>query len=117
MQKTVVQLVDDLTGEQIEDGKGETIQFSFQNRSYKIDLTTESADEFRKTMQKYIKAGEQTGTVGTSGRSRRTSTSSRNDKGYLQSIRNWAATRGIQVSARGRIAQTVIDQYEADLNK
>lgn len=112
--KTVVQLVDDLTGEQIEDGDGETITFAFQGKSYKIDLSIPNADDFRKTMQKYIKSGEQTGTTGTTSRSSRTSTSHRNDKGYLQSVRNWAATKGIQVSSRGRIAQPVLDQYEAE---
>ena len=112
--RTITQLVDDLTGEQIEEGAGETLTFSFQGKSYKIDLNTQNADEFRSAMQRYIKVAEQTGTVGTSSRSSRTASSSKSDKGYLQSVRNWAAAKGIEVSSRGRIKQDILDQYDAE---
>ena len=44
-QRTVIELVDDLTGEAIPDGEGKTVAFTFQGVSYEIDLSDDSIAE------------------------------------------------------------------------
>ncbi len=42
-QRIEVRLTDDLTGTDIRAGKGETVAFSLDGRTYEIDLTTKNA--------------------------------------------------------------------------
>lgn len=109
-QKITTTLVDDLTGETIEDSSGKTVQFGFDGSVYEIDLTNENADKLREAFGDYVAAGRKT-----SGRSSRTRTSSsgRTDPDELAKIREWAAANGHDVAARGRISQTVRDAYAA----
>lgn len=109
-QKITTTLVDDLTGETIEDGSGKTVQFGFDGSVYEIDLTNENADEFRAAYGDYVAAARKT-----SGRSSRTRTSSsgRTDPDELAKIREWAAANGHEVAARGRVSHPVRDAYAA----
>lgn len=112
MQRTEVILIDDLTGETIAKGEGESISFTFDGKSYSLDLTKDNAKSFREAIKPYLDAA-QPASGGTTTRATR-STGSKHDKGYLQSVRNWAALKGIEVSPRGRIKSEVIAAYEAD---
>jgi hypothetical protein len=56
-QRTVVRLTDDLSGVEIPSGKGETVTFSLDGRSYEIDLTAKNASGLRKALRPYIEAG------------------------------------------------------------
>lgn len=109
-QKITTTLVDDLTGETIEDGSGKTVQFGFDGSIYEIDLTDENAGKLREAIADYVAAARKT-----SGRSARTRTSSsgRTDPDELAKIREWAAANGHEVAARGRISQAVRDAYAA----
>ena len=55
-QKVTSHLVDDLSGDVIEDGKGRTVQFAFDGSSYEIDLTDDNADNFREALSDYVAA-------------------------------------------------------------
>ena len=55
MAKRVV-LIDDITGDVIDEGLGRTIEFSFDGTHYSIDLGVQSADEFKADLNKWIKA-------------------------------------------------------------
>lgn len=101
-------VIDDLDGTVIEDGTGETVLFSVDGISFEIDLSSKNASKLRETLGKYIDAGRRV-----SGSSRRTSTRSKSNSADLQKIRDWAAENGVEVSQRGRIAQSVVDQYNA----
>lgn len=110
-QKVTTQLVDDLTGETIEDGKGRTVTFGFEGTNYEIDLTDDNADKLREAFSDYIAAARKTGN-----RSARTSSSGavkRGNSEELGKIREWAAANGYEVSSRGRISQVVRDAYDA----
>lgn len=109
-QKITTTLVDDLTGETIEDGSGKTVQFGFDGSTYEIDLTDENAGKLREAFADYVAAARKT-----SGRLTRTRTSSsgRTDPDELAKIREWAAANGHEVAARGRISQAVRDAYAA----
>jgi hypothetical protein len=106
--KVTTTLVDDIDGMPIENDKGETIKFSLEGTSYEIDLNPENAKALRDALKPYIKAGR---SVVAGRRSSGTATKSNRDE--LNAIREWAALNGIAVSARGRIAQSIQDQYHA----
>jgi hypothetical protein len=107
--ETYVRIVDDLTKEVLEEDQVETFSFSFQGKSYTIDMSRENADEFKKTMAKYTSVATQE----VSKLPRATSTG-RPDKQRLADIRAWAAEKGLDVSSRGRISKSIQDQYDAE---
>ncbi|SFE93893.1 histone-like nucleoid-structuring protein Lsr2 [Blastococcus tunisiensis] len=104
-QKTKVVLVDDLTGEVLPDGQGQTVSFALEGTSYEIDLNKDDADALRQVFQRYVAAGRKVGRqpVGRRGaRARDTAV-----------IRTWARENGHNVSERGRIPSAVVEAYEA----
>lgn len=52
-QKVTTQLIDDLTGETIEDG-GKNVEFSFDGNHYEIDLSDDNAEKLREAFSGYI---------------------------------------------------------------
>lgn len=110
-QKVSIQLVSDLTGEEIADGKGETVTFALDGTTHEIDLTNKEADKFRGLFQDYIAAGRKVGGK-RSGRKASGSGSGRS-KEELAEVRAWAQQNGYDVSERGRIKQEVLDAYDA----
>ena len=50
-------LEDDLTGELLEHGRGETIRFGLDGQLYEIDLSGDSARALREALQPYVRAG------------------------------------------------------------
>lgn len=109
MKQTFTRIVDDLTHEVLDEGEGETLTFSFQNKSYSIDLGQKNADEFRKVMQKYASVATQE----VARLPRAASTSTKSNKEELAAIRVWAKDNGHAVSERGRIAQSIQDAFHA----
>jgi hypothetical protein len=114
-QKVTTHLVDDLTGDTIEDGKGRTVTFGFgfgfDGANYEIDLTDTNVDALREAFSDYVAAARKV-----SGRSGRTSGGSAPKRGNseeLAKIRDWANANGHEVSSRGRISQAVRDAYDA----
>lgn len=108
-QKVTTHLVDDLTGDTIEDDKGRTVTFGFDGSNYEIDLTDDNADSLREAFSDYIAAARKV-----SGRSGRTSSApKRGNSDELAKIREWANANGHEVSSRGRISQVVRDAYDA----
>lgn len=112
MAKTVV-TTDDLDGSP----NAETVTFSFDGRSFEIDLSKKSRAALEKALKPYIDAGRAVGSARNSrsggssssgrGRSRRSSSVD------LAAVRAWAAENGIAVSDRGRISASVLEQYQA----
>jgi hypothetical protein len=51
-QRVEVRLTDDLDGTEIPSGKGETITFSLDGKSYEIDLTAKNASVLRKALRR-----------------------------------------------------------------
>jgi hypothetical protein len=111
--RAVVHLVDDLDETIIEDGDGQIVSFGLDGTTYEIDLTNEHADALRRALARYVEAARQTGSdrparAGGTGRSR----SNKSDVSPT-AVREWAKANGIEVSARGRIPQSVVDQFRA----
>jgi hypothetical protein len=102
MQKTVVELVDDIDGSPAT----ETIRFALDSVEYSIDLSGRNAEKLRGDMEKWVRAAQKLG----GRRSRKTTNGGGPD---LKAVRKWAASNKIELSNRGRVPQKVIEQYHA----
>src|SRR3712207_670492 len=130
-QRTIVQLVSDLSGDEMQAGEGRTVEFSVDGSSYTIDLTDKEAAGFDKALAMYIQHATKTGGSSAGGRKRagsngkagsagKSSSNARSGSGRskdeLANIRAWAQANGHKVSERGRIKQDVLDAYHAANN-
>src|SRR3954453_5428759 len=106
-QRTITVRIDDLTGKDIADGSGESVEFALDGQSYEIDLDTTSAERLRRLLARYVRAGRRVSgsTVGQSKPSEPPAALVDNS-----AVRAWAASNGIQVSKRGRPSAAVIEQ-------
>lgn len=104
-QRVETTLVCDLTGEQAD----ETIEFGFEGKAYRIDLTRNHAEGFREIMADYVGAAAPIGMA--AGKTRRV-TGARRSREQTQAIREWARTQGHSVSERGRIPLQIQQAFE-----
>lgn len=96
-QRTIVELIDDIDGTIIADGRGRTVTFGLNGTTYEIDLTDENATELESVMHPYvIKARRTSGPA-------RTKPKQGRSKEQTQAIRAWAIKNGYTLSERGRI--------------
>lgn len=112
-ERMVRQLIDDLDGTEIADGKGEQIEFSVRGVTYRIDLGPGNLNKFEKALAPFIESATKVSGRGRSRSSGRGRSSGRASKEELSAIRAWAAKQGHKVSARGRIPGDVVRAYEA----
>lgn len=104
-------LEDDLTGEVLEEGRGETLNFALDGQGYEIDLSGDNARQLREALKPYLRAGRKTtGRAQGNGTGRAGRSASRRD---TAAVRAWASSNGYQVSARGRIPSEVFAAYDA----
>ncbi|MEU2006520.1 Lsr2 family protein [Rhodococcus sp. NPDC019627] len=108
-QKVVVELVDDIDGSLIEDGKGEHITFSVNGVDYEIDLKTKNAREFLRTMDFYIEHATRVDER----KGRSTSSAKPRGRAQASAVREWAAENGYDISSRGRIPAEVQEAFDA----
>lgn len=104
--KTLVQLVDDLTGESISDDSGRTVRFAFDGAEYEIDLSHAHVEEFQTAVDPYVRASRRV-----AGRRKSSSGSSRGAAGQTAEIREWAESQGLQVASRGRISADIVERF------
>lgn len=106
-QQTTVVLTDDIDG-----GKAvETVSFGLDGKQYEIDLGAKNAKNLRKAVAAYIEAGRKVRAgSGTRSATKKAAPSAGVD---LSAIRAWAQENGIPVASRGRIAESIKEQYKA----
>jgi nucleoid-associated protein Lsr2 len=105
--QTFTRLVDDLDGSKAE----RTVEFSWDGKSYAIDLSKKNLAALEKTLRPYLDAA----------RSQRRPTNARAGTGRqarsssidLAAVRQWARDNGYSVSDRGRVSREVLAGYEA----
>jgi hypothetical protein len=112
-QKVVSTLVDDLDGS----AATETVTFGLDGVTYEIDLTEEHANQLREGIATFVENGRRTGgrmlrgrhlvTSNGAGRSR-----TGNEPGAAQ-VREWAKKKRKPINDRGRVPQSLIDEYKA----
>ena len=104
--ETIVQITDDLDG-----SKGaEEVSFAYQGVEYRIDLGKKNKAALEKLLKPYTDAGTKVTRRTAGGRQTPKTAASKRD---LASVRDWAKTQGIEVSDRGRVAKSVLAQYDA----
>jgi len=96
--KIKVTAIDDIDGSPA----SETVSFSFDGRSYEIDLSARNATRLRKMLEPYIESGRQAAVQ------KRPHTGSRQRS---TEIRSRTKAHGLQVSERGRIPVEVVETY------
>ena len=104
VQKVSVVLEDDLTGGPAE----QTIRFAFDGTDYEIDLNAKNAATFGKQLAPYLEHARRAGR--TQPRRAGRTVANRQRSG---DIRAWAKEHGVEVSERGRIPASVVEQYDA----
>jgi hypothetical protein len=121
-QKTIVTLVDDLTGEEAEDIS--TVEFALDGVTYEIDLDDKNSAKLRDALADYVAAARRTGgrRSGSNGRRRsggagtgtpRATSPGGYDRETSKQIREWAKAQGFEVSDRGRVPNNVVEAWEA----
>lgn len=115
--QTVTRLIDDITGKDGEDV--ETHEFEIPGGIVlTLDLSEVSYDKAKRALDGFTKIFgpaeiiKVPGSVGASKGTRKPSVNGRRDRDQLQAIRDWAATKGLEVAARGRIAASVLEAFE-----
>ncbi|MBB5784408.1 Lsr2 family protein [Nonomuraea angiospora] len=111
MAKRIVEsFVDDIDGS---DAEG-TTRFALDGTSYEIDLSGSNREKLEKALAPFItKARAVRAERGVRGRRGGAGTSRAVTREKSTEIRRWAKAQGLPVSERGRIAATVVEQYEA----
>lgn len=114
-ERVIHQLIDDLDGSEIADGKGGSVEFAVRGVAYRIDLTTANAAKFDKAVKPYVDAATRvggrrspakTGEAAKAGKATKSSA-------HLAAIRTWARDQGYEVADRGRISAEIVAAYEA----
>src|SRR6476469_6827241 len=102
--KILTVLQDDLDGSDA----SETVSFALDGASYEIDLSDKNASALRSSFSPWIAPARLL-------RGRGRTAVSANAKPFDQvdnrSVRAWASANKIEISSRGRIPASVIDQY------
>ncbi len=98
--------VDDLTGEE----GAEPVLISVDGDTYSVDLGSASREKLDKALAPFLEVATRTSSAGRSGRGARKSARSSSE---LQAIREWARSKGKSVSDRGRIPNSIIEEYQA----
>lgn len=104
--RTVEDVYDDLTGTQVVEA--ELIQFSVRGVDYEIDLAPENVKTFDGGLAPFIKAARVVRSKKVTASSKKTARP-RSEEARL--IRTWAREQGHEVSARGRIDETIVAGY------
>ncbi|MGC5077832.1 histone-like nucleoid-structuring protein Lsr2 [Agrococcus sp. DT81.2] len=108
--KTLVQLVDDISGDPIGEGDGRTIRFAFDGAEYEIDLSNSNIEELSNALENYVRASRRvSGRRKAGGSQGRGSTAGDNE---TAAIREWAESQGLKVASRGRISADIVERYK-----
>lgn len=117
MAKRVIhELIDDITGQPAD----ESITFGLDGVQYEIDLTSKNAAKLRAALAPFVAGGIKVGRGGvaaTRGRAGRSATPTRPDREVNQAIRDWAKSKKLPVSDRGRIKQEIVDRYHVEAGR
>lgn len=105
-QKVQVLLVDDIDG----GAADETIEFGVDGATYEIDLNTANATKLRELVGPFVESARKVTAKRGPARGAKRTTLSRDES---SDIRTWARNQGKQINDRGRIPQTIVEEYRA----
>lgn len=107
--KTITTFIDDIDDSELPEGT-KTTTFALNGTSYEIDLGEKNAAKLADALAPFVNKARpvRAGRGATRG-----AASARSNSDRLAKIREWAEANGHEVSARGRIAATVVAAYES----
>jgi hypothetical protein len=109
--EVIEKLIDDLDG----GDAAETVTFALDGATYEIDLSKKNAAALRSALQRYVKAARRT-TTGSRSTRRKATPSTNGSKATrdfdIVQLREWARTNKVAVPTRGRIPNSVVEQYK-----
>jgi hypothetical protein len=106
-QRTVVFLTDDLDGTNIPAGRGGTITFALDGKTYEIDLNSKNSNALRKIVAPYVEAARPVRTS-LGAKIKRTQV-----EADVRTIKEWARANGYEVNDRGRVPNQIREAFEA----
>jgi hypothetical protein len=106
-QRTEVFLTDDLDGTNIRAGRGGTIAFALDGKTYEIDLNSKNSTALRKIFAPYVQAARPVRTS-RGAKIRRTQVGA-----DVRTIKEWARAHGYEVNDRGRVPNQIREAFEA----
>lgn len=104
----VTSFVDDIDGTEAEG----TTSFAIDGTNYEIDLSGTNRDKLEKALAPFINKARAVRAERHRGR-RSVAADRAMTREKSTEIRQWAKANGLPVSERGRIAATLVEQYEA----
>jgi hypothetical protein len=111
--REIVVLEDDLDGGSAD----ETVKFGLDGVHYEIDLSKNNAAKLRDAFAPYIagarKASRGGVVIGGRASTRAAGGSASTDREQNKAVRAWAKRKGHKISERGRIPQSIVDEYHA----
>lgn len=102
--KTIVELIDDLTGEAAD----ATVRFGYQDKTYEIDLTETNAKTLEESLLEFIPHARVVGAA-----TRQPRRTQQADREAITAIRKWANENGYNVKERGRVPRAIVEEYHA----
>lgn len=115
--ETITRLIDDLD----QSDADETVRFGLDGAQYEIDLSAKNARELRDLLKKYVEAGKKVSSrptrVATPPRGGRRGGSASVDRAQNRAIREWARSRNMKISDRGRIPEEIVNEYHASAGR
>lgn len=131
--RTIVTYIDDLTGQELPEGDGQTVLYSIDGKHYEIDLSNQTADEFRTLLSPIIAKSRKAGTPAKSlpaARPQRPAAPRELTAGgdgagspiyppqtkraaweFRREIRAWARDQGIFQAESGRLKEEVVQAW------
>ena len=104
-QRVVTILEDDIDGGEA----SETVTFGLDGVTYELDVNELNAKELRTALEPFIEHARRVAS-----RSLQGAKASGKTQGYdPKAVRRWAEANNIRTSDRGRIPQSVVDQFKA----
>jgi len=107
VRREVVIVEDDLDG----GPATETVRFGLDGAAYEIDLSSKNAKKLRKRLAPFVEHAHRV--AAGQRRPGRTAASRQRSR----DIRAWARQQGIELSDRGRMPASIVDEYEASTGR
>jgi hypothetical protein len=104
-QRTEVFLTDDLDGTNIRAGRGGTIAFALDGKTYEIDLNSKNSTALRKIFATYVQAARPVRTS-RGAKIRRTQVGA-----DVKTIKEWGRAHGYEFNDRGRVPNQIREAF------
>lgn len=107
--EVIIKIRDDLDGSDAV----ETVTFGYRGTDYEIDLSEHNVELFEKTMHQFLEVARKAEAKAKASASPQRKPVDAATKQQRKEIRDWANANGLQVDARGMIANAVVEAFQA----